>query len=92
MTVTLTEGRYIVNYPFIRYPFPVFRCHRELQFHVLLCAISVLVFLRPLLTITSKMQETGPTVLMHILAFIRLLNETLFQNYHNELMQTYKQS
>ena len=34
--------------------------HRE--FHALLFTISVWVLLRPLLTITSKMQETGPTV------------------------------
>ena len=34
--------------------------HREL--HALLFTISVWVLLRPLLTITSKMQETGPTV------------------------------
>ena len=34
--------------------------HREL--HALLFTISVWVLLRPLITITSKMQETGPTV------------------------------
>ena len=32
------------------------------ELHALLFTISMWVLLRPLLTITSKMQETGPTV------------------------------